>query len=80
MFPSRSLKTGGTEVAREKWDEADPSKRERDDDMDVSADFSDRSPMSVLPDWTRMPLPVGAPSAVSRPTVDPPSPMTAVGA
>ncbi|KAK7033266.1 actin-related protein 10 [Favolaschia claudopus] len=55
-----SLKTGGTEVNREQWDMADAN-RDGDGGMDVSMD-DDRVRM-VLPDWTRSPLPVGAPTA-----------------
>jgi actin-related protein 10 len=75
---SRSLKTGGVEVSREKWDEADPSNRDGDESMDVSADFSDRGRRSILPDWTRMPLAAGAPPAIVRTAFV--SPRTAVGA
>ncbi|RDB26426.1 Actin-related protein 10 [Hypsizygus marmoreus] len=57
-----SLKTGGVEVAREKWDEANIN-HDPDESMDVSADFEDRSSRNILPDWTRTPLPAGAPSA-----------------
>ncbi|KAF8150699.1 fungal-specific actin related protein [Crassisporium funariophilum] len=57
-----SLKTGGVEVAREKWDDDDPN-RNTDDSMDVSADYHSQSPRSILPDWTRTPLPSGAPPA-----------------
>ena len=57
----RALKTGGAEVAREKWDEADA---EPDPDGDVPMlPETPKSPHSILPDWTRSPLPVGAPSA-----------------
>ena len=59
----RSLKTGGVEVAREKWDENDPN-RNNEDSMDVSSD--DKGPTSnfrnILPDWTKNSLPQGAPS------------------
>jgi hypothetical protein len=48
--------------------------------MDVSADYSDRNPTAVLPDWTRMPLPVGAPLAVPKPAIGHVSPTTTVGA
>lgn len=58
------MKIGGVEVAREKWDEQDPS-RNLDDDMDASPDQKVQAtpPRSILPDWTRSPLPVGAPPA-----------------
>ncbi|KIJ62831.1 hypothetical protein HYDPIDRAFT_135248 [Hydnomerulius pinastri MD-312] len=72
-----SLKTGGVEVPREKWDEAFAPQND-DDDMITSTVPSEHTPRSILPDWTRTPLPVGAPPAVApRP---PPSPQTAVGA
>ncbi|PPQ64597.1 hypothetical protein CVT26_001995 [Gymnopilus dilepis] len=55
-----SLKTGGVEVARDKWD--DDSNRNADESMDISGDVK-TPPRSILPDWTRSPLPVGAPPA-----------------
>jgi actin-related protein 10 len=61
MCFSRALKTGGTEVAREKWDEAD-AQMDGDDGGDVSPQ-TPHSARSILPDWTRSPLPVGAPPA-----------------
>jgi len=77
-----ALKTGGVEVAREKWDEIADSQRDPDSSMDVdssgdnaAADQSVRS--SILPDWTRSPLPVGAPPA---PRLAAPSPQVPVGA
>ncbi|KAH9928381.1 actin-domain-containing protein [Fomitopsis serialis] len=57
-----ALKTGGVEVARERWDEADVQPEGEDDGMEGIVDTS-RSPRNVLPDWTRTPLPVGAPPA-----------------
>lgn len=59
-----ALKTGGVEVAREKWDEADV---QSDDDAMETAPETMRSPKNILPDWTRSPLPAGAPPA-PRPT------------
>ncbi|TFK40187.1 fungal-specific actin related protein [Crucibulum laeve] len=56
-----SLKTGGVEVAREKWDEGDTSGN-ADDSMDISSDSPSR-PHGILPDWTRTALPTGAPIA-----------------
>ncbi|OBZ62673.1 Actin-related protein 10 [Grifola frondosa] len=76
-----ALKTGGVEVQREKWDEADAAP-DAEDDMDASQ-TSLRSPKSILPDWTRTPLPAGAPSAARPPpqtAIPPPTPQTAVGA
>lgn len=58
----RALKTGGVEVPREKWDEAN-AQSDEDDTMGVTQEGLTRSPKSVLPDWTRTPLPVGAPPA-----------------
>lgn len=70
----RSLKTGGVEVPREKWDEEDPENI-LDDAGDSSMDISpskkntkmgqtpDRPARNVLPDWTRTPLQPSAPSA-----------------
>ncbi|GLB40286.1 putative actin family protein [Lyophyllum shimeji] len=57
-----ALKTGGVEIAREKWDEAN-AKHDPDQSMDVSADFEDRAAKNILPDWTRTLLPIGAPPA-----------------
>ncbi|KAK7463380.1 hypothetical protein VKT23_006735 [Stygiomarasmius scandens] len=59
-----ALKIGGVEVSREKWDEVDP-----DQDGDTSMDISprrghDQSPRNILPDWTRISLPSGAPAAI----------------
>ncbi|KAF5372771.1 hypothetical protein D9615_010125 [Tricholomella constricta] len=63
-----SLKTGGVEVAREKWDEANTN-HDPDQSMDVSAGFEDRAAKNILPDWTRTPLPSGAPPA-SAPRIE----------
>ncbi|KAF9042016.1 actin-like ATPase domain-containing protein [Hymenopellis radicata] len=49
-----SLKTGGAELSREKWDEAAAA---------PEGEVVDRQERSILPDWTRSPLPAGAPSA-----------------
>jgi actin-related protein 10 len=60
---TRSLKTGGVEVPREKWDEEDANRNADDDEeMDVAPDSRTRS-RNILPDWTRTPLPAGAPPA-----------------
>lgn len=68
----RSLKTGGVEVARERWDEADPS-RGADESMDTPVDLESRAARNILPDWTRTPLPAGAPpAAVKAPLVNEP--------
>lgn len=60
FYAYRALKTGGAEIAREKWDEAF-SQQDEDDDMDVTT-ISEQPPKNILPDWTRTPLSVGAPS------------------
>ncbi|RPD74923.1 actin-domain-containing protein [Lentinus tigrinus ALCF2SS1-7] len=74
-----ALKTGGVEVQREKWDEA-----EAQPDEDVPMDSSPPRPggaagvraspaKNILPDWTRTPLPVGAPPAPRPPGAAAPS-------
>ncbi|KAG1866204.1 actin-domain-containing protein [Suillus subluteus] len=67
-----ALKTGGVEVAREKWDESDPSQTDQDDDVVMVLPTSEHVPRNVIPDWTRGPLPAGAPPAVALQL--PPSP------
>ncbi|KAI0925654.1 hypothetical protein AcV5_008332 [Taiwanofungus camphoratus] len=76
-----ALKTGGVEVPREKWDEAN-AQSDEDDTMGVTQEGLTRSPKSVLPDWTRTPLPVGAPPAAraASQVAMLPSSQTAVGA
>ncbi|KAF5340901.1 hypothetical protein D9758_012166 [Tetrapyrgos nigripes] len=67
-----ALKTGGVEVSREKWDEADPHRDDDDMDMDLSPskpgghghDLQQHTPRNILPDWTRIPLPSGAPPVI----------------
>ena len=78
---SSVLKTGGPEVARERWDEADSQA----DDEGEEALFTPetRSLQSILPDWTRSPLPVGAPPARQpQPSIAPivATPLVPVGA
>lgn len=100
------LKTGGSEIPREKWDEADPVRLITTDLEDEDEDDEDnepppsatpirtaprkprrltaaqrqqqhenllKTPRSVLPDWTRSPLPGGAPMHNAPPL--PPAPM-----
>jgi actin-related protein 10 len=55
------LKTGGVEVPREKWDEYQAFME--DESRDASLDGKAFPSRGILPDWTRNPLPVGAPSA-----------------
>ncbi|KAJ7903315.1 actin-domain-containing protein [Mycena olivaceomarginata] len=74
-----SLKTGGAEVNREQWDMAEANRDGDTSGMDVSMD-GERGHI-ILPDWTRSPLPAGAPSAVaSQMTAASPSPRVQVGA
>ncbi|KAF9453509.1 fungal-specific actin related protein [Macrolepiota fuliginosa MF-IS2] len=71
-----SLKTGGAEVSREKWDEADAAAQSaEDEEMEVAPETPNR-PRSILPDWTRSPLPVGASPANAKPPATPPTPHT----
>ena len=72
-------------MAREKWDEAD-SQVDPDEDS-VFAPQTPHASQSILPDWTRTPLPVGAPPAKppqptpNLPAVAPvPMPVLTVGA
>ncbi|KAI0663820.1 actin-domain-containing protein [Cubamyces menziesii] len=76
-----ALKTGGAEVQREKWDEAEagaaaPQVEDEDVLMGDSPPrpiaASSSTPRSILPDWTRTPLPVGAPPAPRPPSAAPP--------
>ncbi|KAI0034933.1 actin family [Vararia minispora EC-137] len=61
-----SLKTGGVELSREKWDEAAEEERQSARE-DASEDMQRRVIRNVLPDWTRMPLPSGAPPVTRAP-------------
>ena len=71
-----ALKTGGVEVQREKWDEAE-AQPDPDEDVQMGVGSSPaRSARSsparnILPDWTRTPLPVGAPPAPRPPAAVP---------
>ncbi|VDB99282.1 unnamed protein product [Peniophora sp. CBMAI 1063] len=59
-----SLKIGGVELSREKWDEADEDLREQEEEhAGAVLDPPRRVIRTVLPDWTRTPLPLGAPPA-----------------
>ncbi|KAJ7455301.1 actin-domain-containing protein [Mycena galericulata] len=79
-----SLKTGGVEVNREQWDLADAANRDGDGNAEASMELE--RVQIVLPDWTRSPLPAGAPSALmnsqpmSSPTRIAASPQVQVGA
>lgn len=70
-------------MSREKWDEAFASCNEDDDAMESVplASPGQKASGGMLPDWTRTPLPVGAPSvAAPKPTVAPSTLPMAVGA
>ncbi|KAI0271551.1 fungal-specific actin related protein [Gloeopeniophorella convolvens] len=74
-----SLKTGGVEIARERWDEA--SGQPDPDDTMEEVGIPGHSAANVIPDWTRTPLPMGAPPAnPPRPQIPEASPRAAVGA
>ncbi|CAL1717083.1 unnamed protein product [Somion occarium] len=76
-----ALKSGGVEITREKWDEAE-AHTNPDESMEQPMDPNAHTTYNLLPDWTRTPLPVGAPPAVirSQPAIAPASPQTTVGA
>ena len=80
-----ALKIGGVEVPRERWDEAE-AEPEDDDAVPMVVDSTPPlSTRSILPDWTRSPLPHGAPPANAsqvqqQPMVVVSTPQTAVGA
>ncbi|EJD49546.1 actin-like ATPase domain-containing protein [Auricularia subglabra TFB-10046 SS5] len=66
-----ALKTGGEEITRERWDEADVEK----EDIDEGTEDASERPAAVeivrqggqvLPDWTKTPLPAGAPSVFAH--------------
>ncbi|TCD66444.1 hypothetical protein EIP91_001381 [Steccherinum ochraceum] len=58
-----ALKIGGVEVPRERWDEAEAEPEAEDPSaMQVDPTTPPR-PSNILPDWTRSPLPYGAPPA-----------------
>ncbi|KAI0252628.1 fungal-specific actin related protein [Lactifluus subvellereus] len=58
-----ALKTGGVEIAREKWDEAGGHSGPDDsaEEIDTAGTFPANA--ILIPDWTRTPLPMGAPPA-----------------
>ncbi|KAF8577782.1 actin-domain-containing protein [Ramaria rubella] len=65
-----ALKTGGEEILRERWDEVSLE----GDGPDVGMDIDPAMPKPtyrqsregpILPDWSRSPLPAGAPSAIA---------------
>lgn len=62
-----ALKTSGDEITRERWDLGEEDDHERDQDRDMEHHV----PATVLPDWTRTPLTVGAPPARAHPSAAP---------
>ena len=58
----RVLKTGGEEILHDKWDEA----AVEDPETPVQ-DVVTKETSLVLPDWTRVPMMVGAPHAGKHP-------------
>ena len=58
-------------MPKERWDEADPAQDADDEMSPVSAGALDRAPRNILPDWTRTPLPAGAPPAIATLSVSP---------
>ncbi|KAL4062905.1 actin-domain-containing protein [Scleroderma citrinum] len=62
-----ALKTGGAEIAREKWDEAF-APQDDDDEVTASTARPEQPSKDILPDWTRTPLSVGAPPAAKSPS------------
>lgn len=77
-FFHRALKTGGEEILRERWDEA---QSRPPDTGDTAAPAVVITPLGkkigmALPDWTRVPQMVGAPYAGIRRPVDHQAPAT----
>jgi actin-related protein 10 len=74
-FSHSALKTGGEEILRERWDEAQSRAPDPGDTTSpaVVTPLGKKIGMA-LPDWTRAPLMVGAPMAGVRRPVDPRAP------
>lgn len=71
------MKIGGAEISREKWDEAEAGEEDDDDEnLDIQMGGTGGSlipakrPGFHLPDWTRAPLPPGAPPAPRPPRLE----------
>lgn len=75
-----ALKIGGTEILRENWDEVGAIDDDEDEDAFAEGVIPRKRPNLALPDWTRVPLPPGAPPAPRPPRVDPASAQAEVGA
>lgn len=70
-----ALKIGGAEISREKWDEAEVDSDDMDEDMEIpiggdGSVIPAKRPGFHLPDWTRVPLPPGAPQAPRPPRLE----------
>ena len=74
------MKIGGVEITREKWDEAEVADEAADGDSAQPEDSAPRQRAFHLPDWTRTPLPQGAPPAPRPPKPDVMQVETPVGA
>lgn len=78
------MKISGVEISRESWDEAEAEDEEElDEELELAALQSSipaKRPGFHLPDWTRAPLPPGAPLAPRPPRLDVSSPRAEVGA
>ena len=75
----RAMKIGGEEIAREKWDIAS-AEDQNDDDMDIDTPIAgpasrSSTANSILPDWSRSPLPPGPPRAPRAQGLQQPSTM-----
>ncbi|KAI5122924.1 hypothetical protein M0805_007602 [Coniferiporia weirii] len=78
-----AMKIGGVEISREKWDEAeanDEDEEEEEEESMVEGVVPSKRPGFHLPDWTRAPLPPGAPPAPRPPRMEVASTQAEVGA
>lgn len=69
-FFHSALKTGGEEILRERWDEAQSRAPDTGDTITPVTTSLGKKIGMALPDWTRGPLLVGAPYAGIRRPVD----------
>lgn len=70
-FTYSALKTGGEEILRERWDDAQSRVPEPEDTTAPAVVTPLGKKMGMtLPDWTRVPLTVGAPMAGIRRPVE----------
>ena len=77
VFSYSALKTGGEEIQRERWDEAQFRAPDADDMTSPAAVTPLGKKIGMtLPDWTRVPLMVGAPMAGIRRAVEQRAPTT----